>query len=89
MADTSSFDIVSDIDLQEVDNAVNQAKKEIAQRYDFKGSKAAIDFPAYSAVRFTGGTNTQTTGAMPSRRRIRRANMSLRRRTTFGGVTSS
>ena len=40
----SSFDITSTIDLQEVDNAVNQARKEIAQRYDFKGSKAAIDF---------------------------------------------
>ena len=43
MADTSSFDIVSEIDLQEVDNAVNQARKEIAQRYDFKGSKSSIE----------------------------------------------
>jgi hypothetical protein len=43
MADTSSFDIVSQIDLQEVDNAVNQARKEIAQRYDFKASKSSID----------------------------------------------
>jgi len=43
MADTSSFDIVSDIDLQEVDNAINQARKEIAQRFDFKGSKSSID----------------------------------------------
>ena len=42
MAD-SSFDIVSEINLQEVDNAVNQARKEIAQRYDFKGSKSSID----------------------------------------------
>lgn len=40
----ASFDITSTVDLQEVDNAVNQALKEIAQRYDFKGSKAAIDF---------------------------------------------
>jgi len=32
------------VDLQEVDNAVNQAQKEIAQRYDFKGSKSSIDF---------------------------------------------
>jgi uncharacterized protein YajQ (UPF0234 family) len=40
----ASFDITSAVDLQEVDNAVNQAKKEIAQRYDFKGSKASIDF---------------------------------------------
>ncbi len=39
-----SFDVTSKIDLQEVDNAVNQARKEVAQRYDFKGSKAAIDF---------------------------------------------
>jgi uncharacterized protein YajQ (UPF0234 family) len=35
-----SFDIVSKVDMQEVDNAVNQAVKEIGQRYDFKGSKA-------------------------------------------------
>jgi uncharacterized protein YajQ (UPF0234 family) len=39
-----SFDVTSNVDLQEVDNAVNQARKEVAQRYDFKGSKAAIDF---------------------------------------------
>ena len=38
----SSFDIVSEINLQEVDNAVNQAAKEIGQRYDFKGSKSSI-----------------------------------------------
>ncbi len=37
-----SFDIVSKVDMQEVDNAVNQAIKEIAQRYDFKGSKSEI-----------------------------------------------
>jgi hypothetical protein len=39
-----SFDIVSEVDLQEMDNAVNQAKKELSQRYDFKGSKASIDY---------------------------------------------
>jgi uncharacterized protein YajQ (UPF0234 family) len=39
-----SFDVTSKVDLQEVDNAVNQARKEVGQRYDFKGSKAAIDF---------------------------------------------
>jgi hypothetical protein len=43
MADTSSFDIVSKIDLQEVDNAVNQGRKEIVQRYDFKDSKTSIE----------------------------------------------
>jgi len=43
MADNSSFDIVSKVDMQEVDNALNQARKEIIQRYDFKGSKTSID----------------------------------------------
>ena len=40
MASENSFDIVSKIDLQEVDNAIQQALKEIRQRYDFKGSIA-------------------------------------------------
>ncbi|MDR0787616.1 MAG: YajQ family cyclic di-GMP-binding protein [Gemmatimonadota bacterium] len=44
MAKNSTFDITSDIDLQEVDNAINQARKEVGQRYDFKGSAAEIDF---------------------------------------------
>jgi len=44
MANVASFDITSGVDLQEVDNAVNQARKEVAQRYDFKGSRAAIEF---------------------------------------------
>ena len=39
-----SFEIVSEVDLQEVDNAVNQAAKELSQRYDFKNSKASIVF---------------------------------------------
>jgi len=46
MATQSSFDITSNVDLQEVDNALNQARKEVAQRYDFKGSKASIEFDA-------------------------------------------
>jgi hypothetical protein len=43
MAATSSFDITSTIDFQEVDNALNQARKEVGQRYDFKGARADID----------------------------------------------
>jgi len=39
----NSFDIVSEINWQEIDNAINQARKEIQQRYDFKGSKSSID----------------------------------------------
>jgi len=42
MAQSFSFDIVSQIDLQEVDNAVQQAMKEIRGRFDFKGSKASV-----------------------------------------------
>ncbi|HEY3425594.1 MAG TPA: YajQ family cyclic di-GMP-binding protein [Negativicutes bacterium] len=42
MAKECSFDIVSEVDLQEVDNAVNQAVKEIGQRFDFRGSKSSI-----------------------------------------------
>ena len=42
MAKDCSFDVVSEIDMQEMDNAVNQTLKEIQQRYDFKGSKASL-----------------------------------------------
>ena len=44
MPPTASFDVTTGVDLQEVDNAVNQAKKEVAQRYDFKGAKIEIEF---------------------------------------------
>jgi uncharacterized protein YajQ (UPF0234 family) len=47
---SSSFDVTTGVDLQEVDNAVNQAQKEIAQRYDFKGSKAAIELKRAEAL---------------------------------------
>lgn len=43
MAATYSFDVTSTIEMPEVDNGVNQAKKEIGQRFDFKGSIAAIE----------------------------------------------
>jgi cyclic-di-GMP-binding protein len=44
MAVTQSFDVTTGCDLQEVDNAINQAMKEIRQRYDFKGLNVGIDF---------------------------------------------
>jgi cyclic-di-GMP-binding protein len=50
MAD-SSFDIVSKIDRQEVDNALNQAAKEIAQRYDFKNTDASIEWQGELGIR--------------------------------------
>jgi len=39
-----SFDIVSEVDHQEIDNALNQARKELATRFDFKGSTAAVEY---------------------------------------------
>ena len=42
MASDSSFDIVSKVDRQEVDNALNQAAREVGQRFDFKGTEASI-----------------------------------------------
>ena len=44
MAQQNSFDVVSEVNMQEVDNALNQAQKEVAQRFDLKDSKSTIDF---------------------------------------------
>ena len=44
MADEFSFDVVSKVDLQELENAVNQANKEMGTRFDFRGSVSRIDF---------------------------------------------
>ena len=49
MAD-SSFDVVSKLDRQEVDNAINQAAKEVAQRYDFKGVDAKVELAGDTVV---------------------------------------
>ncbi len=50
MADDHSFDIVSKVDLQELRNAVQQAQKEIATRFDFKGSSASIAFDEENSI---------------------------------------
>ena len=44
MAQQNSFDVTTGVDLQEVDNALNQARKEVGQRYDFKDAKVEINF---------------------------------------------
>ncbi len=49
-----SFDIVSEVDLQEVDNAVQQARKELGQRYDFKGSKSEIEWAGKGDITVLG-----------------------------------
>ncbi len=50
MANQNSFDVTTGVDLQEVDNAVNQAMKEVANRYDFKGTNCTIELDRKAAV---------------------------------------
>jgi uncharacterized protein YajQ (UPF0234 family) len=50
VASDSSFDVVSKVDRQEVDNALNQAAKEVAQRYDFRGTGASIEWSGEKIV---------------------------------------
>jgi len=50
LATNHSFDISTGVDLQEVDNAVNQATKEVAQRFDFKGTKCTLAFDREAGV---------------------------------------
>ena len=50
MAKEASFDVVSQVDLQEVDNAYQQTAREMTQRYDLKGSGATIDFSKKDAT---------------------------------------
>lgn len=62
MAQTASFDVTTGVDLQEVDNAINQAQKEVAQRYDFKGSSATIEFKrAESLIQLVANSDFQMT----------------------------
>jgi uncharacterized protein YajQ (UPF0234 family) len=48
-----SFDVVSEVDTQEVDNAINQARKELSTRFDFKDSEASIEFVNPSLIALT------------------------------------
>jgi uncharacterized protein YajQ (UPF0234 family) len=50
----ASFDVVSEVDLQEVDNAVNQTLKEMGQRYDFKGSASKLEWDKKELITITG-----------------------------------
>jgi len=57
-----SFDVVSEVDKQEVDNAINQARKELSTRFDFKGSKASIELKEANLIELT----TENTGKLKS-----------------------
>ena len=63
MAD-SSFDIVNKIDRQEVDNALNQAAKELSQRFDFKNTGAKIEWKGELAVEITADTEERASAAL-------------------------
>ncbi|MGY1602780.1 YajQ family cyclic di-GMP-binding protein [Geodermatophilus sp. SYSU D00815] len=63
MAD-SSFDVVSKVDRQEVDNALNQAAKELAQRFDFRGTNASIAWSGEEAVVLQADTEERVTAAL-------------------------
>ncbi len=45
-----SFDVVSEVDIPEVENALEQTRREVGQRYDFKGSKTEIEFPEKKVI---------------------------------------
>src|SRR5689334_6131044 len=63
MAD-SSFDVVSKVDRQEVDNALNQAAKELAQRFDFRGTNAQISWAGEDGVALQADTEDRVKAAL-------------------------
>ena len=64
MADTSSFEIVSKVDRQEVDNALNQTTKELSQRFDFRGTNASIAWAGDEAVTLKADTEDRVKAAL-------------------------
>lgn len=63
MAD-ASFDVVSKVDRQETDNALNQAAKELSQRFDFRGTDASIAWAGESGITITAGTEERCKAAI-------------------------
>ncbi len=63
MAD-SSFDVVSKVDRQEVDNALNQAAKEVSQRFDFRGTNATIEWSGELGVTIKADTEERAKAAL-------------------------
>jgi uncharacterized protein YajQ (UPF0234 family) len=64
MAKNNSFDVSTGVDLQEVDNAVNQAHKEIATRYDFKGTNCELKFDRDAAAKTLEADDTYRLDAL-------------------------
>lgn len=63
MADPS-FDVVSKVDRQEVDNALNQANKELSTRFDFRGTGAKIEWTGEQAISIEAETEERTNAAL-------------------------
>lgn len=63
MAD-ASFDVVSKVDHQEIDNALNQAAKELNQRFDFRGTNSTIEWSGEDAVTLRADTEERVTAAL-------------------------
>ncbi len=63
MAD-SSFDVVSEVDHQEADNALNQAAKELSQRFDFKNTSTTIEWKGDLAIEITSSTEERVVAAL-------------------------
>ena len=63
MAD-SSFDIVNKVDRQEVDNALNQAAKELAQRFDFKNTSTTVEWKGEESIEITSSTEERARAAL-------------------------
>jgi uncharacterized protein YajQ (UPF0234 family) len=64
VADTSSFDVVSKVDRQEVDNALQQTAKELGQRFDFRGTNAQISWAGDQAVTLQADTEDRVRAAL-------------------------
>jgi cyclic-di-GMP-binding protein len=64
VAADSSFDVVSKLDRQEVDNALNQAAKEVSQRYDFKGTDASVAWRGDDAIRIEANSEERATAVL-------------------------
>ena len=59
MAKEPSFDVVSEVDMQEVNNAINQTTKEITQRFDFKGSKSVVEVENGNSIKIVTEDDTR------------------------------
>jgi uncharacterized protein YajQ (UPF0234 family) len=74
-----SFDVVSKVDRQEVDNAVNQAAKELSQRYDFRGTGSAVTWAGEEAITISADTEERCIAAIEVfKEKLIRRNISLK-----------